>query len=114
MQVGPGAEVGFWARVRVAVPGADELAVVAAIDAVAHERPELFRDGAVVLYGEVGDATTAVHHIGGDDGPGRADVDAGHALAALLLLHRGIQGQRQADEELPEEEEGAGGFVEQQ
>src|SRR5688572_16430550 len=36
-----------------AVPRADDLAVVASVHAVADERPQLLRDGALVLYGEV-------------------------------------------------------------
>ncbi len=102
MQARARAEVGFRAGICVAVPGADKLAVVAAVDAVAHQGPELFRDRAIVLDGEIGDAAAAIHHIGCDNGAGRADVDAGDALAALLLRYRLVERQRQVEQQLAE------------
>src|SRR5437763_1700882 len=42
-------EIRFSARLRKPVPWADELAVVAAVDAIADQRPQLLRDGALVL-----------------------------------------------------------------
>lgn len=44
----------------VAIPGADELAVVAAEDAVADGLAELGGDAAFEFYGEVGDAAARV------------------------------------------------------
>src|SRR5690242_1756182 len=57
-------EVGLGRGLRPLVPGAHELAVVAAVDAVAHRRPQLFRNGSVVLDGEIGDAAACVELVG--------------------------------------------------
>src|SRR5438270_12977635 len=43
-----------------AVPRAHELTVVAAIDAVANQRTQLFRDGALVLDRQIGDAAPGI------------------------------------------------------
>src|SRR5258706_10607205 len=58
-----------------AVPRADELAVVAAVDAIADQRPQLLRDCALVLDGEVRDAATRVELVGTADRLRRADLD---------------------------------------
>ncbi len=97
MQRGAGAEIVFVGELRKAVPRADQLAVVAAVDAVAEQRPEFLRDRAFQLDGQVGDAAPGVDGIGGDDGAGRAGGDAGDAAAALLFL-RLIHRQRQIDQ----------------
>lgn len=75
----------------VAVPRTDQLAVIAAVNAVAHERSQGFGNGAFVLDGEVADAQPRVEPIGRDDGLGRTDIDAGPATAAMggdRLVHR--------------------------
>lgn len=72
MQRGARAEIVFVGKLRKAVPRADQLAVVAAVDAVAEQRAELLRDRAFQLDGQVGDAAPGVYGIGGDDGAGRA------------------------------------------
>ncbi len=108
MQAGAGAEIGLRAGICVAVPRADELAVVAAVDAVAHQGSELFRNRAVVLDGEIGDAAATIHHIGSHNGASGADVDAGDTLAALLLFHRRVDGEWQAYQQLSQKEEGTG------
>ena len=52
------------AGVREFVPRADRQAIVAAVDAVAHQRPQLARDRALVLDGEIGDAAPRIEPIG--------------------------------------------------
>ena len=59
------------------------LAVITAIDAVAHRLPELARNMALVLNGQVGNAAACIELVGCDDGIGRADVDAGGAGATV-------------------------------
>src|SRR4028119_645743 len=61
---------------RVLVPGADELAVVAADDAVADGPAEFERDRSLVLDRQVRDAAPCVEAVRRDDGLRRADVDA--------------------------------------
>src|SRR5882724_9029380 len=98
-------EIGLGRRLRKSVPRADELAIVAAVDAVADQRAQLFGDRALVLDREVGDAAARVELVGADDGLRRADVDAAAAGAAMLLDRR-IDGQRQVAVDLAEEEPG--------
>ena len=64
---------------RELVPRADRQAIVAAIDAVADQRPQRARDRALVLDGEVGDAAPRIELVGRGKGRGRADVEAGLA-----------------------------------
>src|SRR5258708_3739991 len=98
-------EVGIVDGAGVFVPGADELAIVAAVNAVSHERAQLFRDRAVMLDGEIRDAAARIELVGRDDRPRGTYVDAAVARAAVLgggciLL------QIEVREELAEEEEG--------
>ena len=76
------------AALRELVPRADGKAVVAAIDAVADRRAELERDRPLVLDGEVGDAAPRIEPVGRREGVGRADVEAGAAGAAMVVLRR--------------------------
>ena len=72
-QARPFIEVGQGAAPGELVPGADELAVVAAIDAVAHQRAQLLGNGTRVLDGQVRDAAPCVQPVRRDDGLGGAD-----------------------------------------
>src|SRR3546814_765300 len=65
------------------VPGAGQLAVVAAEDAIADQRTQGFIDAAVVFDGEVADAAPGIDTIRCDDGAGWTDVDAARAGAAM-------------------------------
>src|SRR5688572_12483658 len=95
-------EVRLCGNAREAVPRADQLAIVAAIDAVANQGPQLDGDGAFVLDGEVRDAASRIELVGGADRPRRTDVDAALAAPAMLGLWR-IQRQRQVAVDLAEE-----------
>src|SRR3954465_8459657 len=81
-------EVLLGARSGEAVPRTDELAVVAAVDAVADEGAQLFRDCALVLDREVRDAAARVELVGAADGLRRAYVDAAAAGPAAVFLRR--------------------------
>src|SRR5687768_7844318 len=100
-------EVRFAARAGKAVPRAHQLAVVAAVYAVADERAQRFRDGALVLDGEIGDAAPGLELVRAADCLRRADVDAPLAGAAAVLL-LGVERQRQVAQDFAEEEPRAG------
>src|SRR5882672_6451783 len=97
-------EVGLGGDPRVAVPGANELAVVAAEDPVADEGAKLDRDAPLELDREVGNAASRVQLVGRDDGARRADVDA-FAAAAAMVLYGSIHRKRQVGVDVPEKEE---------
>src|SRR5204862_7066027 len=89
-------EVRQGAALRVLVPRADELAVVAAVDAVADQRPQLDRDRLVALDRQVRDAAASIDAVRRDDGLRRAYVQAGAARAAVGVDRRG-EGQRDVE-----------------
>jgi hypothetical protein len=68
------------------VPGADREAIVAAEDPVADLGPQLCRDGALVLDGEVRDAAPGIELERGREGVRRAGVEAAAAGAAMVAL----------------------------
>jgi len=106
-------EVGQRRRFRILVPRAHQLAVVAAVDAVAQRRAQFLGDGAVVLDGQVRDAAPRVQPVGCDDGARRAHLDARAAAAAVR--GRGLGGRQcQVDEDLAEEEHRAGVALQRQ
>ena len=88
------------------VPGADGEAVVAAIDAIADRGAKLFRDVALVLDGEIGDAAPRVERRRAREGVGRADVEAGAAGAAMIFFRLAAR-QRQRRENRAQEQPGA-------
>ena len=96
-------EVGQLALLRELVPRADQLAVVAAVDAVAHQRAQLQRNGTAVLDGEVGNAAPRIEPLRRDDGLRRAHVDA-CAAAAAMRRHGFARRQRHVDVDLAQEE----------
>src|SRR5439155_17477965 len=104
-------EVGERAGAGELVPRADELAVVAAVDAVADRGAELDRYRAAMRDRKVRDAAPRIELVGRDDRPRRADVDAGAAGAAVVADRRRL-GQAQVDEDLAEEEHRAGVAIE--
>src|SRR6185295_13052773 len=74
------------ARPGEAVPRTDELAVVAAVHAVADKGAQLLRDRALVLDREVRDAAARIELVGAADRLRRAHVDAALAGAAPVRL----------------------------
>src|SRR3989344_8470312 len=77
-------EIGFGSRLRETVPRADQLAVIATIDAVADQGAQLLGDRAVQLDSEIGDAAARIQLVRRNDGAGRADVETGMAGAAMI------------------------------
>ena len=99
----PGREAGLGGGGGEPVPGAHELAVVAAEDPVADGGTQLDRDRPRVLDREVGDAPARVELVRSHDRTGRADVDA--RPAAPAVVRRGAAGgQGEVGVELAEEE----------
>ncbi len=95
------------ARLGIAVPRADKLAVVTAVDAVADQRTQRFGNAALEFDGEVGNAAARIELVGRDDGAGRAGVQTGVAATAVLARRRS-HWQRQVGVDLTEKEERAG------
>ena len=88
------------------VPGTDELAIVAAVDAVADQGAQLHRNWPAVLDGEIGDTAPGVQLIGRNDGLGGANIDAAGATAAVRRA--GLRGgQRKIHEDFTQEEHAA-------
>ena len=100
-------EIRMRGRARELVPGAHQLAVVAAIDAIADGAAQFHRNRAAQLDGQIGDAAPRIELVGRDDGPRRAGRHAGRAAAAVRAGRR-VDGQRQVGEDLAEEKIRAG------
>jgi len=71
-----------------AVPGADGEAVVAPVDAVAHQRAQFVRDRPGVLDRQVGDAAGGIEPVGCREGRRRAYVQATRTTAAAVRVRR--------------------------
>ena len=82
-QAGSGIKVGQGAALGVFVPGADQLAFVAAVDPVADQGAQFFRDRARVLDGQVRNTTPRIQLLRPDDRCCGAQVDTGGALTAM-------------------------------
>jgi hypothetical protein len=87
-------EIGQGRTLGKLVPGADQLAVVAAVDAVGHQRAQLQRNRPRVFDRQIRNAAPRVQPPRRDDGLRGADADAGTAAAAVLG-HRLGRRQRQ-------------------
>ena len=87
-------EIRLGARLREFVPRADQLAIVAAVDAIADQRAQFQRNRAFVFDREVGNTAPRVELVRRDDGARGTDVDALAATAAVIGLRR-IHRQRQ-------------------
>src|SRR5215204_2638165 len=77
-------EVADVRRPRELVPGTKELAIVAAEDAVADSRPQVFRDRPLELDRQVGDAAARVELVRRDDGLRGAHVEASSTRPTAL------------------------------
>src|SRR4051812_36043888 len=105
-------EIGLGARLRETVPRTDELAIVATVDAVADQRPQLLGNRALVLDGEIRDAAPCIELVRRNDGLRWTDVDAAVAGAAVLIC-RYVGRQRQVGVHLAEEEPRSGAVQKQ-
>ena len=112
-QAGAFVKVGQCAALGKLVPGAGQLAVVAAINAVADQRAKRQGDGPGVFDRQVGNTAPRVQPVRCDDGLRGAHGDAGTAAAAVT--GGGLCGrQGQVDIDLAEEKHGPGVTAEQQ
>ena len=68
---------------RELVPRAHELAIVAAVDAVADQRAQFDGNAAAQFDGQIGDAAPRIELVRRDDRLRRTDVDAARAGAAV-------------------------------
>jgi len=89
---------------REAVPRADELAIVAAIDAVADRRTQDFGNRPGMLDGQIRDTAARVQTIGSYDRPGRTEIEAARAASAVRR-NRFVDRQGPIGEDLAEKEE---------
>ena len=78
-------EVSFFRDFPKTIPGAAELAVVTAINTIAHQRTEFFGNAVAEFNGQVGDTASCIHRIGCDDGLRGAYVDAFAAIATMVF-----------------------------
>ena len=76
------------AQLGEAVPWAGELTIVAAIDAIADQRAQLFGNAALEFDSEIRDAAPRVELIRGDDGLGGADLETLLTSPSMLDLRR--------------------------
>src|ERR1700690_298319 len=81
-------EVRLSCRPRKFIPGASELAVVAAINSVADCAAKLDRNRSREFDGQVRNAAACVEPIGRQDRTGRAGGQAGAAAAAVSAARR--------------------------
>jgi hypothetical protein len=89
---------------RELVPWAGREAVVAAVDAIAEQRAQRLVDRSLVLDRQIGDAPARVDPVRRREGVGRAGVEAGAALAAMVgfgIVIRQLGRQQQLAEEQP-------------
>src|SRR5580698_5598451 len=70
-------------RSREFIPRADQLAVIATIDAIADRAAKFCRDTAVELDREVGNGAARIEAVGRDDGAGGTRRNTGAAGAAV-------------------------------
>src|SRR6185437_14390257 len=91
----------------VLVPRTRELAVVAAVDSIADQRAQGFRNAALELDRQVGNAAARVQLVRRDNGTGGAGGYA-RAAAAAMRAGRGRDRQRQIGVDLAQKEERAG------
>ena len=82
-----GRKIGFSGELGKTVPGANQLAVIATIDAVAQQRSEFLGDTAFELDGQVGNTTPGVKLVWAHNGLRRANLQALCAIAAMIF-HR--------------------------
>ena len=76
-------EIRFRGELRKLVPWAHQLTVVAAEDAVADGRTQVFGNAALELNGQIGNAAFCVQSVRPEDGLCRACVNAARARAAM-------------------------------
>src|SRR5688572_12740764 len=89
-------------RARELVPGTDELAVVATVDAIAHHAPQLDGNRAVELDRQIRDAAARIELIGRGYSAGGARGNA-RAARAAMRADGFVERQRQVGQDLADE-----------
>src|SRR5690606_27834423 len=102
----PGLELHFRSAGGELVPRTGGETVVASIDAIADQWPEIMVDRSPVLDREVGDAAACIESIGRRKGVGRTGVEAGSAGAAMLDFGV-VKGEAGGGQQAAEKEPGA-------
>src|SRR5450830_537634 len=110
----PWLEITFVGSAGETIPRANDLTVITAEHAIADQGAQVFRDCALELDGQVGNAASCIQYIGADEGVGGADVQAGRAAAAMFGGVRGVNRQGQIDKQFAQEEITAGLAIEYQ
>ncbi len=105
-------KVAFVSHRRELVPGAIELAVVAAVDAVADGLAELDRNRAAQFDRQVRNAPARIELVRSDDRLCRTHVDA-RAAGSAMAACRGVRRQRQVRIQFAEKKPRSGIFVDQ-
>ena len=105
----PGVKTMSWQKVllfcktRIAIPGTDDLTVIAAIDPMTEGLPENHGDTAWMFDGQVGNTAARIKDIRCNDRRGRADIDTGRT-ATTMILDRIIDGERKIRKDFPDKE----------
>jgi len=79
-----GCEILLPRRPGIFVPRAEQLAVIATVDAISHSLAKLHRNGAIQFYGQVGNAAPCIQFERCDYRLRGAYIDAGSAAAAVF------------------------------
>src|SRR5882757_9880835 len=107
-----GRKIGFHGEARKFVPRANELAIVATIDAIAEGLAKLDGNRAAELDGEIGNAAARIEFVGSDDGLRGTNVETGLTAPAVIGGRR-VAGQGEIGEDFAEKEPGSGGAMNQ-
>ena len=113
VQTVPGGEVGLGVDFGEFIPRADQLAVIAAENAVADGRAEFLGDAALMLDGQITDAATRIQTVWCNDGAGRTDVDAARAGSSMPLRGQCRAAQLEVRIDFSEKKPGAFVLVDQ-
>jgi len=105
-------EIGQGGFAGVFIPRADQLAVIAAVNAIAQQWPQLFGNCRAQFDRQVRNAAPRIDTIGADDRLSGADIDATRA-GATMRRGRLIQRQRQVGVEFAEKKPRTGVAIEQ-
>jgi len=90
-------KVFFLCEIGKAIPWADELTIVTSINTISHRCTKFFRNDAIELYGEIGDALPCIDNTISDN---RTRWARGNASFAFATFVPGLVLSRQKDDNL--------------
>src|SRR5271170_5950099 len=108
----PSREILFRCGARKLVPRTYQLAIIAAVDAIADGAAKLNGNRSAELNGQVGNAASSVKTVRCDDGTGRAGGHAGATRAAVRAA-LAVDGQFQVEVDLAQKKIGSGVAIDQ-